>query len=134
MCERRQSNPIHIDRDHNRMLPEMGTKFQYSSPAVCMMVLVVAVAVTSTLVFPTTASHYQLVLYIIYLYSIFLRKRLLKSLWFCSERGCEDNHNTTSAGVDASPPCAALEMASSDCRTCRDDGYHGSFLQSHLCC
>jgi hypothetical protein len=57
------------DRDHklNReRLPEMGAKkFQYSSPAVCMMVLVVAVAI----IFPAAAGDYQLLCYCI-IYSI----------------------------------------------------------------
>jgi hypothetical protein len=33
----------------------MGAKFQYSSPAVCMMVLVVAVAINSMLLLPAAA-------------------------------------------------------------------------------
>jgi hypothetical protein len=44
----------------------MGAKkFQYSSPAVCMMVLVVAVAI----IFPAAAGDYQLLCYCI-IYSI----------------------------------------------------------------
>jgi hypothetical protein len=33
----------------------MGAKFQYSSPAVCMMVLVVAVSINSMLLLPAAA-------------------------------------------------------------------------------
>jgi hypothetical protein len=46
-----------------RRLPEMGAKFQYSSAA-CMMVLVVAVAIISTLLFPSAAGDCQLLLFI----------------------------------------------------------------------